>query len=100
MTMLSCPSFILPYDSFVFSSVVFSSPSFSFPPVSHFVLILVFNFSFTIPVLLLILSTISLAKAQLFHEIVTRMLILAGTAIGHFMFKGKGIFHLYQLSIM
>ena len=50
--MLICPSFILSYDSFVFSSVVFSSPSsfFSFC-ISFFLLILVFNFSFTLPFL-------------------------------------------------
>ena len=49
----------------------------SFPTMSHVLLILIFNFSFTLPVLLLVLSTINLAKSQLFHEIVTRMLILA-----------------------
>lgn len=52
----------------------------SFPPVSHILLIHVFNFSFTLPDPLL--STTNLTRAQLFHGIVTRMLILAVTAIG------------------
>ena len=101
MTMGSCPPFMLSHDSFVFRSVVFSSPSSFFSSsVSFFLLIVVFNFSFTLAFSFLILSTINLTKTQPFHETVTRILILAGTAIGHFMFKGKGIFHLIQLSIM
>jgi hypothetical protein len=98
MTMLSYPSFILSCDSF--SLVLLFSLLRPLSSVSHFLLILVFNFYFTLPFPLLILSTINLTKAQLFHEIVTKILILAGTAIGHFLFKGKGIFHLIQLSIM
>ena len=97
--MLSCPSFI--YLMILLSLVLLFSPlrSLSFLSVSHFFLVLVSNFSFTLPVSLFTLSTINLTKAQLFHEIVMRILILVGTAIGHFMFIGKCIFHLIQLSI-
>jgi hypothetical protein len=48
MTVLSCPSLI--FLMIVLSLVLLFSPlrPLSFPPVSHFLLILVFNFSFTL----------------------------------------------------